>query len=372
MSFSGSLGELCIIEKGTSPTLKTDPGFYPLVVTAEYRRSASHYQFDQPAVCIPLVSSTGHGDAAIHRIHYEEGKFALANLLVALIPRDPSLCLTRYLYFLLQAQKDQLLVPLMKGTANVSLKERDIASVEVTLPPLHVQQKIVTWIDALTARVNEAVKLVEQTTKEIDDLSRSLLWNNERDATPTRMSELVKQRSPDVQVNPHDNYEFAGVYCFGRGVFVGQTRSGMDFKYPKLTRLKARNFTYPKLMAWEGAFGVVPEECDGLVVSTEFPVFEVNEDKILPEVLDVYFKTPSIWPKVAGASTGTNVRRRRLNPKDFLKYEFPLPKRAVQHKVVEIQSRTRGLLAERKGTIGELGGLLKSALNQVFDEGQLA
>ena len=89
--------------KGTSPTLKTEPGSYPLVVTAEYRRTANSWQLEGPAVCIPLVSSTGHGDAALHRVHYQEGKFALANLLVALIPNAPLLYDTKYLYHLLMA-----------------------------------------------------------------------------------------------------------------------------------------------------------------------------------------------------------------------------------------------------------------------------
>jgi type I restriction enzyme S subunit len=54
-----------------------------------------------PAVCVPLISSTGHGDAALHRVHYQEGKFALANLLVALLPRNPEKLSAKYLYHLL-------------------------------------------------------------------------------------------------------------------------------------------------------------------------------------------------------------------------------------------------------------------------------
>jgi len=135
------LGELCRMVKGTSPTMKTEPGSYPLVVTAAFRRTADSWQLEGPAVCIPLVSSTGHGDAALHRVHYQEGKFALANLLVALLPNDPSACDAKYLYHLLMTQKDELLVPLMQGTANVSLKEQDIAEVEISLPPFAEQRR---------------------------------------------------------------------------------------------------------------------------------------------------------------------------------------------------------------------------------------
>ena len=86
------IGNICSMVKGTYPTMNTEPGEYPLVVTAKYRRSASTYQLEGSAVCIPLISSTGHGDAALHRVHYQEGKFALANLLVALIPYDLNFC----------------------------------------------------------------------------------------------------------------------------------------------------------------------------------------------------------------------------------------------------------------------------------------
>ena len=111
------------------------------------------------------------------------------------------------------------------------------------------------------------------------------------------MSDLLVLRKPDVKVEATDSYQFAGVYCFGRGVFAGQRKDGSEFAYRILTRVQQGNFVYPKLMAWEGALGVVPEKCDGLYVSPEFPVFEIREDRVLPEVLDTYFRMPSVWPR---------------------------------------------------------------------------
>ena len=72
------LEEVAEIEKGRFPTMKTPEGPYKFVVTAADRRTADDYQFDKPAVCVPMVSSTGHGHGAIHRIHYEEGNLALS------------------------------------------------------------------------------------------------------------------------------------------------------------------------------------------------------------------------------------------------------------------------------------------------------
>jgi len=140
----------------------------------------------------------------------------------------------------------------------------------------------------------------------------------------------------------------------------------MDFSYSKLTRLHTGNFVYPKLMAWEGALGVVPPECDGCVVSTEFPVFEIEVERVLPEVLDIYFRDPSVWPEISEASTGTNVRRRRLNPRDFLKYRMPLPSRETQMRLRQIASKLDALRRHQTETAAALEALLPAVLERAF------
>jgi type I restriction enzyme S subunit len=57
----------------------------------------------------------------LKRVHFQSGKFALADLLVAAIPKDPKLISARFLARYLNYTKDRLIVPLMKGTANMSL-----------------------------------------------------------------------------------------------------------------------------------------------------------------------------------------------------------------------------------------------------------
>ena len=85
------LGKLCTIEKGAIGILKAIPGEYPMVVTSEERKSHNEFQFDDEAVIIPLVSSTGHGHKSLKRIHYQKGKFALGSILCADIPKNKTI-----------------------------------------------------------------------------------------------------------------------------------------------------------------------------------------------------------------------------------------------------------------------------------------
>ena len=137
------LGEYCNIEKGKTGIKKAIPGDYPMVVTAEERITNNSYDFDCKAVIIPLVSSTGHGHASINRLHYQEGKFALGTILAAVIVKDEKVLDPRFLFIYLSYFKDQLLVPLMKGSANVSLNINKISNVEIILPSIEKQKKII-------------------------------------------------------------------------------------------------------------------------------------------------------------------------------------------------------------------------------------
>ena len=127
------LSAVARIEKGTIGIQKANPGRFPLVSLAEARASCDEYQFDTKAAIIPLISSTGHGHASIKRLHYQEGQFALANILCAVIPFAPQIVSARFLYEYFYAYKEQLLVSKMIGTANVSLTIGKIAEAPVPI-----------------------------------------------------------------------------------------------------------------------------------------------------------------------------------------------------------------------------------------------
>lgn len=151
----GFIKDICCIEKGKTPIQKAIPGEYPMVVTTTERKSCNSYQFDTKAVCIPLVSSRGHGVASLNHVYYQEGKFALGNILCALIPKDEAKVFPKYLYYYFEQTKDYTLVPLMKGGANVALHMKDIDKLKIPIPPLSEQQRIVNILDRFDSLCND-------------------------------------------------------------------------------------------------------------------------------------------------------------------------------------------------------------------------
>jgi type I restriction enzyme S subunit len=164
-----TLGEVCRIEKGNIGILKATQGDYPLVVLGEERRSHNEYQFDGDAVVIPLVSSTGHGDRSMKRIHFQSGKFSVGSILCAVMPRDSSILSAEFLYRYLDLHKEQELVSRMKGMANVSLSIKSVAEVEILLPPIQIQKEIVNSFKYIENQTN---KLSSEQSIQLDFLKK--------------------------------------------------------------------------------------------------------------------------------------------------------------------------------------------------------
>ena len=154
-----TLAEISSITKGRTGIKDAIPGKFPLVVTAEARGSSDHFDFEGPAVIIPTVSSTGHGDASLKRVHFQDGQYAVGSILAVVQPKAPDQISARFLHTYLSAFKDELLVSRMVGTANVSLTVAKIGTVPVPLLPIAAQRKVdelMALCDRLETRQSDA------------------------------------------------------------------------------------------------------------------------------------------------------------------------------------------------------------------------
>ena len=192
------IGDICKIVKGTTGIASAEPGQYPLVVTAEERKTCSTYQFDCEAVCIPLVSSSGHGKKSLKNVHYQSGKFALGTILCAVIPNNPQELDARYLHQYLQFYKDIILVPLMKGAANVSLSMKDIATVEFPLPPIERQRELSNLFVSLQEKQKELSAEYEKQT----DYAKQLRQNILQQAIEGKLTVDWRNQNPVQKGNP--------------------------------------------------------------------------------------------------------------------------------------------------------------------------
>ncbi|MBB6219948.1 restriction endonuclease subunit S [Rhizobium leguminosarum] len=252
------------------------------------------------------------------------------------------------------------------GARRDTVSPADFLDLSIPLPSINEQQRIVQQLDAAQARAEEARSVQLEVSKDREALMFALLRGPENTPHPrVRFGRIASLKKPDILVEPDKEYLFAGVYSFGKGVFESYKKRGAEFSYKTLSKVNAGDFIYPKLMAWEGALGIVPKDCDGLHVSPEFPVFSINQDIIYAEVVDAYFRHSSTWPNLNISSKGTNVRRRRLHPVAIQEHLIPLPPKSTQDIIRELACSDFNKLQEESQK--ELEALIPAMLHEIFE-----
>ena len=360
------IGDMCLLVKGTYPTLRTEPGSYPLVVTAAYRRSASTYQLEGPAVCVPLISSTGHGDASLHRVHYQEGKFALANLLVALLPKQSNLCDAQYLYYLLSAKKNEYFVPLMSGTANVSLKELDVANVEIPLPPIEEQKRVVAKLVTLQSQIDDVKRVKSELDRDVNRFLASAYSKIIEKANDRPMIDVAPLQRRPVPVNPLDRYDEIGIRSFGKGTFHKAPISGIELGTKRIFRIETGDLLFNIVFAWEGAVAVAQRQDHGRVGSHRFLTCVPKPNVATSTFLCFHFLTERGLEQLGEASPGGAGRNRTLGLASLENIRVPVPEYAKQLWFDAIKAKLDVLSSVKSRSDAEVGALFPSLLDKAF------
>jgi type I restriction enzyme S subunit len=163
------------------------------------------------------------------------------------------------------------------------------------------------------------------------------------------LGELLRVADEPCVVQEGEQYPNFGIYSFGRGLFRKSPINGMSTSAKTLFRARAGNFIYSRLFAFEGAYGMVDDEFDGFFVSNEYPSFEVDRSRILPEFLAAYFRFPLVWEAIGMGSKGVGSRRIRIHPDKVLSHRIALPSIDEQHAIVarldSLAAKTRQVTA---------------------------
>lgn len=146
---------------------------------------------------------------------------------------------------------------------------------------------------------------------------------------------LLTRGGKTVVLDDKNMYRQLTVKTNGGGIVVRNTvkKSGKEIKTRKQTQVKAGQFLFSKIDARNGAFGIVPQELDGAVVTSEFPVFTVNTDKVIPEFLMLVMSSDGMVNYIKSLSQGST-NRKRLDVGTFLSIKVPLPSMEEQKKMM--------------------------------------
>lgn len=147
------------------------------------------------------------------------------------------------------------------------------------------------------------------------------------------IGQIIDRCTKLVTVENEIQYKQITLKTNGGGAVLRDVKLGKDIGTKKQYVVSSGQFIMSKIDARNGAFGVVSDELDGAIVTTDFPVFNVNQDKIIPQYLFLLSSTKAFARFAQSCSRGTT-NRQRIDIALFLSQRIPLPSLTEQKIIV--------------------------------------
>lgn len=147
-----------------------------------------------------------------------------------------------------------------------------------------------------------------------------------------KLGEVLKRSGETAQPAADAEYKEITIRLWGKGVVERGRVSGASVNGRRFIARK-NQFIASSIDARNGAMGVVPSDLDGALVTNDFPLFDVNHDRLLPQYMEWLCRTPAFVDLCARASEGTT-NRVRLKKQEFLNLEIAIPDTDGQRRIV--------------------------------------
>ena len=360
------LADMFSVEKGRIGIRAATPGQYPLVTTGEKHQTHSEAHFTGDAVCIPMISATGHGHASIKRLHHIQGEFAVGSILCACVADDARRVSARYAYYYLEACKETVLIPLMQGSANVSLKVSDIAGIQIPLPPLPEQHAIVARLDALADKTRQLTAHLDAIEADADHLLALRFQDAIADAPYRPMGEVAPAMRQQVILDLSKRYREVGARSFGKGLFTKPDFDAAEATWQKPVWIETDDLVFSNIKAWEGAIALADDSHHGCIASHRYITCVPDKQFLTGRFLLYYLLSEEGLEHVGNASPGTADRNRTLSLGNLAKIKVPTPSLAAQQTFITLQAAVTALKTRHTAMRAANAALLPSTLERLF------
>jgi type I restriction enzyme S subunit len=362
--------------------------FEPVLLNAEYRLLGMRSK-----ICGPFVRETKRGDetSALKLNRVQSGDFIYSRLFAwqgsfGIIPEEMDGCYVsnefpifrldesriapKYLLYWFGLPHVQQIVEAdcsgsTPGTRN-RYKEDFFKALKLNLPPLNEQRRIVSKVESLEAKINEAKQLRADIQTEAQAMLHSAFQQVIDGAEYRPMSEVAPIVRRPVEIQVDGEYPELGVRSFGKGTFQKPVLNGIDVGTKKLYYIKPSDLVFSNVFAWEGAIAVAQPEDDGRVGSHRFITCVPHENVATSDFLRFYLLTIEGIEKIREASPGGAGRNRTLGLKKLEKIEVPIPDYDKQLWFDGLQAKVTAIQQAQAENQTELEVLLPAILDRAF------
>jgi type I restriction enzyme, S subunit len=169
-----------------------------------------------------------------------------------------------------------------------------------------------------------------------------------------KLGDILKRRRETIKINPDEDYKLVTIRTHHKGVTQRCMMKGSEIKSP-MSAVRAGDFILSGIDARNGAFGIVPDELDGAIVTNDFWCLDPDDTQIEKGFL-LFLTSTDFFDYICKQSSDGMTQRIRLQKDRFYNYEIALPS-------IDEQKLTLGKLKRLKSDSVILSNELSNQLN---------
>ncbi len=147
-----------------------------------------------------------------------------------------------------------------------------------------------------------------------------------------KLSNLIVKINTVITIDDQEEYQRVTVR-YNNDVILRDKVLGSDIGTKRQYRISKGQFIVSKFGANKGALGIVPDELDNAIVTSDFLTYNIDHNQILPEYLVLILSTSEFQSYFSDLTTGSVMKR--LKESLFLNTEIPLPTLVEQNQFVK-------------------------------------
>lgn len=346
---------------------------------SDYKNNLNNYLIFKNDILIAMSGATT-GKIGIYNLNNK----AYLNQRIGLLRIDNNI-LRKYVFWFLYCNSEQNLANAF-GAAQPNLSTEQIHNIQIPLPPLKEQERIVGILDESFAKIDESIKILEQNLLNLDELMQSALQkafnplnDNTKENYQLPQGWEWKSLNEICEINPRNKVDDEiNISFVSMDKILDGYNNGFSYVIKKWKDVK-KGFTHFKqgdiglakiTPCFENKKSVIFNNLENGVGAgtTELHIIRVG-NHIISKFLLWFFKTEKFTKNGILNMTGATGHKRV--PKDFIKnLQIPLPPLQEQEQITsyldELSLNIKNLKQNYQTQIKNLQELKKSLLDKAF------
>ena len=139
-----------------------------------------------------------------------------------------------------------------------------------------------------------------------------------------KIGDLLTRVKESIDIEDDKQYKRVTIKTNNQGVYLRDIQFGRNIGTKKQFIIRSGQFLLSKIDARNGAFGIVPNNLDGSIITGNFWTYEVNHELLNIEWFNIFVSSREFIDICDRASSGTT-NRRYLDENKFLNFMISLP-----------------------------------------------